>query len=83
MTDEQKTRVREVFESFLKRRAQKIKKLRFENLEINPFLIRLMSRELDLIDARSIVEWRVQQHWERGLVTAFGFALPRLQIAKF
>ncbi|HIE27600.1 TPA: hypothetical protein EYP66_09960 [Candidatus Poribacteria bacterium] len=24
------------------------------------------------------VEWRVQQHWERGLVTAFGFALQEV-----
>jgi hypothetical protein len=37
-----------------------------------------MSSELDLINARSIVEWRIQQHWERGLVTAFGFALQEV-----
>jgi hypothetical protein len=66
MTEDQKIQVRGIFEKFLKSRAETIKKLRFEDLELNPFLIRLIHREMDLTNARSIVEWRVRQYWERG-----------------
>jgi len=78
MTEEQKARIREIFEELLKRRGKSIKKLLLTDLEINPFLIRLISREMNLSNARTILEWRVGQHWERGMVTALGNALEKI-----
>lgn len=78
MTEDQKAQIREVFEKLLERRAKKIKSLRFRDLEINPFLVRLISKEMNLTNARSIVEWRLGQHWERGMVTALGSALESI-----
>ena len=67
--------IRQIFEGFLRERARAIRRLRIEDLDVNPFLIRLLSKELGLRDARSIVRWLVNQRLERGTVTAFGIAL--------
>ncbi len=45
LTDEQRQKIWEVFEDFLERRIAKVKKLRIEDLNINPFLIRLLAAQ--------------------------------------
>ncbi len=67
----------QIFEDFLRERARAIRRLRIKDLDINPFLIRLLSKELGLKDARSIVRWLVNQRLERGTVTSFGIALQK------
>jgi hypothetical protein len=52
--------------------------LHIEDLNINPFLIRLLEHEFGLTDARSIVQWLVHQRLERGTVTSFGIALENM-----
>jgi len=45
------------------------------DLDINPFLIRILSDELSLSNSEAIVRWLVGQRLERGTVTSFGIAL--------
>lgn len=67
--------IKQIFEQFLRNRVRLIRRLRIEDLHINPFLIRILSKELRLNDAASIVRWLVTQRLERGTVTSFGIAL--------
>ena len=75
MKPEKKELVREAFARFLERRIGTIRRLRLVDLDINPFLLRLLSRELKLTKASSIIRWLVHQRFERGAVTSFGLAL--------
>lgn len=68
-------KIRKVFQSFLRNRAKGIKSLRVSDLNANPFLVRLVAKQMDFSDVQSIVRWLVAQRLERGTVTAFGIAL--------
>lgn len=68
-------RVQEVFEQFLRDGARRIRGLRIEDLNINPFLIRILAKQLDLGNSESIVRWLVSQRLERSIVTSLGIAL--------
>jgi hypothetical protein len=70
-----RNQIKQVFEQFLRNRARAIRHLKIEDLSINPFLIRILAKEMGLNDARSIVGWLVSQRLERGTVTSFGIAL--------
>ncbi|MEO0096188.1 MAG: PmeII family type II restriction endonuclease [candidate division WOR-3 bacterium] len=70
-----KIKIKKIFEKFIKNRINTIRSLRIEDLNINPFLIRILSNEMGLNDAGSIVKWLVSQRLERGTVTSFGIAL--------
>ncbi|MEW6274218.1 MAG: PmeII family type II restriction endonuclease [Bacillota bacterium] len=67
--------IEKIFREFLANRARTIRKLRIHDLDINPFLLRLLSSELNLNNAEAIVRWLVNQRLERGTVTSFGLAL--------
>ncbi len=70
-----RNKIKEIFEKFIKDRINTIRSLRIDDLNINPFLIRILSNEMGLSDARSIVKWLINQRLERGTVTSFGIAL--------
>lgn len=70
-----RTQIKQIFEQFIRNRAQTIRRLKIEDLNINPFLIRILAKEMGLNDANSIVRWLVSQRLERGTVTSFGIAL--------
>lgn len=70
-----KKQIYEIFEAFLQNQARAIQRLRIEDLNINPFLIRILAKEMGLKDAASIVKWLISQRLERGMVTSFGLAL--------
>lgn len=72
---EKRQEVREIFEQFLRKRAETVRGLTIEDLNINPFLIRLLTSQLSLRNPSSIVRWLVAQRLERGTVTSFGIAL--------
>lgn len=67
--------IRAIFEQFVRKRIQAIRRLKMKHLNINPFLIRILASELGLNSADAIVRWLVNQRLERGMVTAFGKAL--------
>lgn len=75
---EKREQVKRVFEGFLLNRANTIRRLKIEDLNINPFLIRLLAQELGLNHSRAIVTWLVRQRLERGTVTSFGTALQKV-----
>lgn len=70
-----RTQIKQVFEQFVRNRARTIRRLKIEDLNINPFLIRILAKEMGLNDAKSIVRWLMSQRLERGAVTSFGIAL--------
>ena len=72
---EKRREIQHIFERFLSSRCKAIRKLKIGDLDINPFLLCVLAKELDLNDSRSIVTWLVSQRLERGIVTSFGLAL--------
>jgi hypothetical protein len=75
IAEDKKKEIQNVFRTFLQNQARLIQRLRIEDLHINPFLIRILSKEMGLEDASSIVRWLVSQRLERSMVTSFGLAL--------
>ena len=75
MNDHRRGQIIRVFEKFIRARIKKIRALRIDDLNINPFLIRILVSQMRLNNARSIVEWLLSQRLERGTVTSFGMAL--------
>lgn len=72
---ETKQRIQEIFQAFLHNQVRTVQRLKIEDLHINPFLIRILAKEMGLQDAISIVRWLVSQRLERSMVTSFGLAL--------
>lgn len=72
---DKRAEIRGIFQRFLQGRADTIRRLKIDDLHVNPFLIRIMAKEMGWNDARSIVRWLVSQRLERGTVTSFGLAL--------
>jgi len=75
MTPQQQRQVRLIFEGFLQRRFKAIRQLKLSDLDVNPFLIRVMRNEMGFETPRDIVRWLLQQRLERGTVTSFGNTL--------
>lgn len=75
LTSARRNQIKQVFQQFLSNRARTIRRLRIEDLDINPFLIRILAKEMGLNNVKSIVRWLVNQRLERGTVTSFGIAL--------
>lgn len=73
-----KNKIKNILRRFLRQRASTIRRLKIQDLHINPFLIRILANELGLSDARSIVRWLVNQRLERGTVTSFGLVLQEV-----
>jgi len=67
--------IEQIFRKFLLNRVNTIRRLKMADLDINPFLIRILSHELNLNNSEAIVRWLVSQRLERGTVTSFGIAL--------
>jgi len=72
---EKREQIKQIFRKFLLNRVETIRRLKLSDLDINPFLIRILSHELGLDNSKAIVRWLVNQRLERGTVTSFGIAL--------
>jgi hypothetical protein len=72
---DQRDRIAAIFTKFLSDRVKTIRKLKIEDLNINPFLIRLLGNEMGFKDSRAIIQWLVSQRSMTGGNTSFGFAL--------
>lgn len=72
---EKRKQIEGIFRKFLLNRVKTVRRLRMADLDINPFLIRILSHELGLDNSEAIVRWLVSQRLERGTVTSFGIAL--------
>jgi len=67
--------IEQIFRKFLLDRVKTVRRLKLSDLDINPFLIRILSHELGLDNSEAIVRWLINQRLERGAVTSFGIAL--------
>jgi hypothetical protein len=47
--------IKQIFEKFILNRARTIRRLKIEDLNINPFLIRILAMEMGFKDAHSII----------------------------
>ncbi len=72
---EKRKQIEQIFRKFLLNRVKTIRRLKLSDLDINPFLIRILSHELGLDNSEAIVRWLISQRLERGTVTSFGIAL--------
>ncbi|MBW1921480.1 MAG: hypothetical protein JRI81_14830 [Deltaproteobacteria bacterium] len=72
---EKRRQIEQIFKKFLLNRVKTVRRLKMADLDINPFLIRILSHELRLDNSKAIVKWLVSQRLERGAVTSFGIAL--------
>jgi Type II restriction endonuclease EcoO109I len=73
-----RNQIKQVFEKFLRNRSSTIRKLKIEDLNINPFLIRLLAKEMGFQNARSIIRWLVIQRSMTGTNTSFGICLQEI-----
>jgi hypothetical protein len=73
-----RSQIKEVFEKFIRNRARTIRRLKIEDLNINPFLIRILAIEMGFKDAHSIIRWLVSQRSMTGANTSFGFCLQEI-----
>lgn len=78
LASETRQKIRAIFEKFLSNRIKTIRGLKLEDLDINPFVVRLFSKELGLNDSKSIVTWLLNQRLERGTVTSGGTWLQKI-----
>lgn len=72
---EKRKQIEQIFRKFLLNRVKTVRRLKIGDLDINPFLIRILSHELELNSSETIVRWLIGQRLERGAVTSFGMAL--------
>lgn len=72
---EKRDQIEQIFQKFLLNRIKTVRRLKMADLDINPFLIRILWHELALDNSEAIVRWLVNQRIERGTVTSFGMAL--------
>ena len=70
--------IRQVFQKFLSNRARTIRRLKIADLNINPFLIQILAKEMGLSDAHSVIRWLVIQRSMTGANTSFGFCLQEI-----
>jgi Type II restriction endonuclease EcoO109I len=75
---DQRRSIAKIFREYANQTSGKLRSIDISDLNINPFLIRLMSNRLGLVDSESIVKWAVAQRLERGYVTAFGNTLKKV-----
>lgn len=73
-----RNQIKRVFQRFLRNRAQTIRRLRIEDLNINPFLIRILAKEMGFENSSSIIRWLVIQRSMTGANTSLGFCLQEI-----
>lgn len=74
MNDEQIELVRQHFEALAKIKYEALEEMRFEDLDFNPFLLKLMN----LQTADEIAEFMISQRVERSLFTTYGHRIQKI-----
>ena len=54
---EKRRQIEQIFKKFLLNRVKTVRRLKMADLDINPFLIRILSHELRLDNSKAIVKW--------------------------
>ncbi len=80
MDESKREKIRSIFEEFLRRSMRRISRLRLDDFDFNPFLLRILAGGMGFSSAEDVVRWMVQQRLERGMVTSFGTALEKVAL---
>ena len=75
LTDQQRTRIARIFETFLDARARNLEDLRLDDMKFNVIALRTSATLLELDTPEALMRYRLAQFLERGSVTAMGSAL--------
>lgn len=73
MTPQQKQQIKTIFQEFVKGRYARVQKLTLDSLQINPFFLRQIAEHLRWTSVREIVQFLVDETFQRGIVTSAGF----------
>jgi hypothetical protein len=73
MTHQQARQIEGIFQEFVKSRYVRVQKLSLDNLQINPFFLRQIGEHLQWTSVREIVQFLVDETFQRGIVTSAGF----------
>ena len=73
MNFQQEEQIRNIFEEFVRSRYDRVRKLSLNSLQINPFFLRQVSEHLQWSSVREIVQFLVDETFQRGIVTSAGF----------
>jgi len=78
LSQQQRAEVERILQEFLAKTVDRIADLDVGELNINPFLMRLLSSPVALSGPREIINFLLTQRLERGAVTSFGSALKKI-----
>lgn len=70
---QQEQQVKNIFQEFVKSRYDKVRSLSLDSLQINPFFLRQIGEHLGWSSVREIVQFLVDETFQRGIVTSAGF----------
>ncbi|MBM3145835.1 MAG: hypothetical protein FJ010_12890 [Chloroflexi bacterium] len=73
-----RSQIKLVFEKFLFNRMRTIRTLKIQDLNINPFLLRILVKEMGFDNSESIIRWLVIQRSMTGMNTSMGFCLQEI-----
>jgi len=73
-----KDQIKQIFEDFLDRRMRTIRALKIQDLNVNPFLLRIMVKEMGFDNSEKIIRWLVMQRSMTGVNTSMGFCLQEI-----
>lgn len=73
MTPQQEQQIKAIFQEFVKGRYAKVQKLSLDSLQINPFFLRQIAEHFQWTSVREIVQFLVDETFQRGIVTSAGF----------
>jgi hypothetical protein len=78
MKAEQEGRIEAVFQEFVRGRYAKVGKLNLDSLQINPLFLRQIGEHLRWTSVREIVQFLVDETFQRGIVTSAGFKAEKI-----
>lgn len=73
-----RNQIKQILEKFLLNRMRTIRSLKIEDLNINPFLLRILVREMGFDNSEAIIRWLVVQRSMTGVNTSMGFCLQAI-----
>lgn len=78
MTPSQRKQIEKIFRNFLARRYASVRKLDLQSLQINPVFLCQLAEQLRWTSARDIINFLVDETFQRGIVTSAGFQMEKI-----
>jgi hypothetical protein len=78
MTPQQEQRIESIFQEFVRRRYAKVRRLSLDSLQINPLFLRQLAEHLQWTSVREIVQFLVDETFQRGIVGSAGFTAEKI-----